>query len=87
MLENHCRIVRTLRQRYVVSAISGNFAVHSRLNRNSFSHFRAILVNRNKSESQSQKIDDLPALATFWSDTLAILSSEVNGLVGHGSTR
>ena len=59
------------------------YAVLSRLNRcNSLSrcHASAIVV-------ESQKIDELPVLATCWSDTLAILSSEVNGLVGHGSTR
>ena len=55
---------------------------------NSFSHYRAIVVEkRKKKEEISQKIDDLPILATCWSGTLAMLSSKVNGPVGHGSTR
>jgi len=37
--------------------------------------------------SLQAKIDNLPVLATCWSGTLAILSSKVNGLVLHGSTR
>ena len=36
---------------------------------------------------ESQKIDDLPVLATCQSGTLAMLSSEVNGPVIHRSTR
>ena len=40
-----------------------------------------------KSEVRSQKIDDLPVLATHRSGTSAMLSSEVNGPVAHGSTR
>ena len=35
----------------------------------------------------SQKIDDLPVLATCQSGTLAMLSSKVNGPLAHGSTR
>ena len=63
-----------------------NYAVHSLLNRrNSFSHYRAIAVNRN--ESESHKIDDSPVLATYRSGTSAMLSSKVNGPVAHGSTR
>ena len=62
------------------------YAVLSCLNCcNTFSRCRAIVVKGGKKESQ--KIDDLPVLATCWSDALAILSSEVNGLVGHESTR
>ena len=38
-------------------------------------------------EEESQKIDDLPVLATCWSGTLVILSSEGNVPVAHGSTR
>ena len=34
---------------------------------------------------RSQKIDDLPILATCQSGTLPMLSSEVNGEVTHGS--
>ena len=40
-----------------------------------------------KEEERSQKIDDLPVLATCRSGTLAMLSSKVNGPVAHGSTR
>jgi len=40
-----------------------------------------------KEEGRSQKIDDLPILATCRSGTLAMLSSKVNGPVTHGSTR
>jgi len=39
-----------------------------------------------KEERRSQKIDDLPVLATCPSGTLAILSSKVNGPVAYGST-
>ena len=70
------------------------YAVFSRLNRcNSFSRYRASLadsLDRRKKEikkKESQKIDDLPVLATCRSGTLPILSSEVNGPVAHGSTR
>ena len=34
-----------------------------------------------REEKGSQKIDDLPILATCWSGTLVMLSSEVNGPV------
>ena len=40
-----------------------------------------------RKEERSQKIDDLPVLATCRSGTLAMLSSKVNGPVAHGSTR
>ena len=40
-----------------------------------------------KEEEESQKIDELPVLATSRSGTLAMLSSKVNGPVAHGSTR
>ena len=36
---------------------------------------------------ESQKIDDLPVLATHRSGTAAMLSSKVNGPVAHGNTR
>ena len=36
---------------------------------------------------ESQKIDDLPILVTRRSGTSAMLSSQVNGSVPHGSTR
>ena len=49
---------------------------------NSFSRYHAIVV-----EKKSQKIDDLPVLVTCRSGTLVMLSSEVNCLVSHGSTR
>ena len=59
---------------------------------NSFSRYRASLADSNtdgrkKSEVRSQKIDDLPVLATRRSGTSAMLSSEVNGPVAHGNTR
>ena len=38
-------------------------------------------------EERSQKIDDLPLLATCHSHTSAMLSSEVNGPIAHGSTQ
>ena len=65
------------------------YAVFSRLNRrNSFSHYRVSLASvRKKKEERSQKIDDLPVLATCRSGTSAMLSGEVNGPVAHGSTR
>ena len=39
-----------------------------------------------KSEVRSQKIDDLPILATRRSGTSVMLSSKVDGPVAHGST-
>ena len=61
------------------------YAVLSRLNRfNSFSRYHAIVLEKRR---RSQKIDDLPVLATCRSGTLAMLSSQVNGPVAHGSTR
>ena len=38
-------------------------------------------------KKESQKIDNLPVLATRRSGTSAMLSSKVNGPVAHGSTR
>ena len=38
-------------------------------------------------EEESQKIDDLPVLATCWSGTSAMLSSTSNGPIAYGSTR
>ena len=64
------------------------YAVLSRLNHcNSFICYRAGLADRRKKEERSQKTDDLPVLVTCRSGTLAMLSSEVNGPVAHGSTR
>ena len=68
------------------------YAAFSHLNRcNSFSRYHASLADsytdgRKKSEVRSQKIDDLPVLATRRSDTSVMLSSKVNGPVAHGST-
>ena len=39
-----------------------------------------------KEEKVSQKLDDLPVLATCQSGISAMLSSELNSLVAHGST-
>ena len=62
------------------------YAVLSRLNHRSScsSYFAVVLEDRQK---ECQKIDDLPVLATCRSGTLVMLSSKVNGLVAHGSTR
>ena len=61
------------------------YAILSHLNcSNIFSHYRAIVVEKRKKESQ--KIDDLPVLATCRSGTLVMLSSKVNGPVAPGST-
>ena len=53
---------------------------------NSFSGYCAIMAEKRKKEG-SQKIDNLPVLATCRSGTLAMLSSKVNGPCSHGSTR
>ena len=42
---------------------------------------------RTKEEERSQKINELSVLVTCRSDTLAMLFSEVNSPVAHGSTR
>ena len=52
----------------------------------SFSHYHAILVESGEKEEESQKIDDLPVLATCRFGTLVMLSSKVNGPVAHRST-
>ena len=54
------------------------------LNHNSFSRYHASLADsytdrRKKKKEESQKIDDLPVLATRQSGTSAMLSSKVNG--------
>ena len=46
---------------------------------NSFSRYCAIVAEKRKKE-RTQKIDNLPVLATCRSGTLAMLSSKVNGL-------
>ena len=62
------------------------YAVLSHLNCcNSFSRYHAIVVEKRKKESQ--KIADLPVLATCRSGTLAMLSSKVNSPVAYGSTQ
>ena len=68
------------------------YAAFWRLNRcNSFSRYRASLADSftdgRKKKERSQKIDDLPVLATRRAGTSAMLSSKVNGPVAHGSTR
>ena len=45
---------------------------------NSFSSYLAILVEGRQKKERSQKIDNLPVLATCQSGTLAMLSSEVD---------
>ena len=65
---------------------------------NSFSRYRASLADsytdrrKKKKEEErkkesSQKIDDLPVLATCRSGISAMLSSTCNGPIAHGSTR
>ena len=68
------------------------YAIFSRLNRcNSSSCYCASLADsytdrrKKEEEEESQKIDDLPVLATHWSGTSAMLSSKVNGPIAHGS--
>ena len=70
------------------------YAIFSRLDHcNSFSRYRASLADsytdgrKKERKKESQKIDDLPVLATRQSGTSAMLSSEVNSPVAHGSTR
>ena len=50
---------------------------------NSFSRYCASLAY---TERRYQKIADLPVLATCWSGTLAMLSSEVNGHADYEGT-
>ena len=38
-------------------------------------------------EERSQKIDDLPVLATCWSGTSAMFPSKLNGPIAPGTTR
>ena len=45
-----------------------------------------ILVESGEKE-ESQKMDDLPVLATCWFGTLGMLSSQINGPVGNRSTQ
>ena len=63
---------------------------------NSFSRYRAIVVEGRKKKErkkkerrkkeESQKIDDLPVLATSRSVTSAMLSNEFNAPNDHGGT-
>ena len=46
-----------------------------------------VTLTEERKKEESQKIDDLPILATCRSGTLAMLSSKGNGPVAHGSTR
>ena len=62
------------------------YDIFSRLNRcNSFSRYRASLADC--SDRRSQKIDDLPVLATCQSGTSTMFSSKFNGPIAHGSTQ
>ena len=62
------------------------YAVLSRLNCCiRYSSYFAVVLE--VSQKESQKIDDLPVLATCWSGTSAMLSSEVDGPVTYGSTQ
>ena len=64
------------------------YAVLSCLNRcnSCSSYFAVMLEGSQKSDVSSQKIDDLPVLATCWSGTSVMLNSKVDGLVAYGST-
>ena len=53
---------------------------------NSFSRYHASLADAEERKKESQKIDDLPILATYQTGTLATFSSEVNGPIARGST-
>ena len=44
-------------------------------------------VTLTEEEERSQKIDDLPVLATCWSGTSAMFSSKFNCPIDRGSTR
>ena len=44
-----------------------------------------VTLTDERKKKESQKIDNLPVLATRRSGTLAMLSSKVNGPVAHGS--
>ena len=52
---------------------------------NNFSRYCASLPYSER--RRSEKIDDLPVLATCQSGTSVMLSSEVNGPIARGSTR
>ena len=60
---------------------------------NSFSRYRASLADsyndrgKKEEEEESQKIDDLPILATCRSGTSAMLSSKFKAPIAHGSPR
>ena len=57
---------------------------------NSFGHCRAILVEgreKERKQGRSQKIDDLPILATCQSGTFISNACKVNDPVAYGSTR
>ena len=63
------------------------YAIVSRLNRcNRLSRYRVSLAD-SYTNGRSQKIDDLPVLATRRSGTSAMFSRKVNDPVAHGSTR
>ena len=64
------------------------YDIFLRLNRcNSFSRYRASLADSYTDKKESQKIDDLPVLATRRSGTSAMFSSKLNGPIARGTTR
>ena len=67
------------------------YDIFSQLNRcNSFSHYRASLADSytdRRKKKESQKIDDLPVLATCRSGTSVMISSKFNGPIARGTTR
>ena len=68
----------------MVSAIP---RIYAGVNRNSFSHYQLAWLTQREARKKKEKIHDLPVLATCWSGTLPMLSSEVNCPVAHGKTR
>ena len=65
----------------MVSAISSDLCCLFLVAFNSYSRWRATLVEGDRRKKESQKIDDLSVLANCGSGALAMLSSEVNGPV------
>ena len=46
-----------------------------------------VTLTEERKKKESQKVDNLPVLATHRSGTSAMLCSKVNGCVAHGSTQ
>ena len=63
------------------------YAVFLRFNTRSFSRYCARLADAIKKDKESQKMDDLPVLATCQSDTSAMLSGKVNSPAVYENTQ